>query len=149
MTRLLAYEGRCRIDSLEVDGKPVAMGIVLTAGKRAFFWKTAFDESIAHLSPGVQFVQALTQAQAEGPYDLTDSCAIPDHPMIDRLWPDRAVIGEYLIEFPVSSKPGRFAAAMRIEIGRRRLRAMLYKAVRMLPRETIFKIKLALKRFGF
>ncbi|MGD0634664.1 MAG: GNAT family N-acetyltransferase [Beijerinckiaceae bacterium] len=150
MTRLLAYEGRCRIDSLEVDGKPVAMGILLTAGKRAFFWKTAFDESVAHLSPGVQFVHALTQAQAEGPHDMTDSCAIPDHPMIDHVWPDRLAMGEYIIELCVSSSsPGRFAAAMRAEIARRRVRKMLHTGIHMLPRKAVLEARIAFARLNF
>lgn len=150
MTRLLAYEGRCRIDSLELDGKPVAMGILLTAGKRAFFWKTAFDENFAHLSPGVQFVHALTQAQAEGRHDMTDSCAVPDHPMIDHIWPDRLAMGEYIIELCVSSSsPGRFAAAMRAELARRRLRQMLHSGVHMLPRKAVFEARVALARLNF
>ena len=37
MTRLMAHEGKCRIDSLEIDGRPVAMGIVITVGDRAHF----------------------------------------------------------------------------------------------------------------
>ena len=86
MTREMAAGGRCRIDALEVNGQAIAMGIILTSGTCAHFWKTAFDEALAPLSPGVQFAIDLAEAQlAEADIELTDSCAVPDHTMIDKL----------------------------------------------------------------
>jgi CelD/BcsL family acetyltransferase involved in cellulose biosynthesis len=122
MTRLMAHEGTCRIDSIEVNGRPVAMGIVLSVNDRAYFWKTAFDESYASLSPGVQFATELTRAQlAMSSVALTDSCAIENHPMIDKLWPERMAVTDLVI----AVTPGdtrRFAACTKIERGRRHLR---------------------------
>lgn len=147
MSRLLAYDGRCRVDSLNVDGQPVAMGIILTAGSRSFFWKTAFDEKYAHLSPGVQFVHAMTQAQAEGLAEMTDSCAIANHPMIDRIWPDRLELGEYMIELCVAAgQSGRFNAALRIETLRRQAWQNVHAVVHLLPRKAVFETRVALAR---
>jgi hypothetical protein len=97
-TRSLAAKGQCRIDLLTLDGRAVAAGIVLGGGDRALYWKTAFDESLAAYSPGVQFTLELTRRQldVDGPR-LTDSCAMPDHPMINRIWPDRETIADWFI----------------------------------------------------
>ena len=42
--------------------------------------------------------RALIDRQLESPStELTDSCAIADHPMIDRIWPDRQQMADLLI----------------------------------------------------
>ena len=46
--------------------------------------------AFASASPGVQLTLALTERQIGTGVAETDSCAIADHPMIDRIWPDRA-----------------------------------------------------------
>ena len=98
MTRMLARAGRCRIDWIALDGKPIAMAIMLKSGDRGYFWKTAYDEAFAQYSPGVQLARALIDRQLESPStELTDSCAIADHPMIDRIWPDRQQMADLLI----------------------------------------------------
>ena len=98
MTRLLAHEGKCWVDSIEIDGAPVAVGIVLFSGENAFFWKIAYDEALSAYSPGVHLTIELThRLAAESGVRLIDSCAIPDHPMIDRLWPDRMQVADLLI----------------------------------------------------
>lgn len=132
MTRLMAHEGRCRIDSLEANGKPVAMGLLITAGTRAHFWKTTFDERYAALSPGVHFALDLTQAQAgDADLTLTDSCAVPDHPMIDRIWSGRIAVADLVIALP--NRPTGswgFRRALGLEIARRRLRGFAKAAYR-------------------
>ena len=98
MTRLMARAGQCRVDSLTLDGAPVAMGIILSSRNREYFWKMAYDEAHAGLSPGVQFVLDLTSRQRQAPgVELTDSCAQPDHPMIDHLWSGRLDLADALI----------------------------------------------------
>ncbi len=123
MTRCMAQEGRCRVDALEVGGTAVAMGIVISAGAQAHFWKTAFDERFAALSPGVHFALELTRVQEkEVGLTLTDSCAVPDHPMIDRVWTDRIAVADLAIAFPSRSPASR---AFRFALGRERLRRTL------------------------
>ncbi|HEV2574437.1 GNAT family N-acetyltransferase [Methylocella sp. CPCC 101449] len=123
MTRLLAHKGRCWVDSLEIDGLPLAMGIVLFADDRAYFWKVAYDESLAALSPGVHFTLDLTHRLAAEPgITLIDSCAIPDHPMINRLWPDRMPIADLLVG---TQSDGRsFQSIVSRELLRRRARTL-------------------------
>jgi CelD/BcsL family acetyltransferase involved in cellulose biosynthesis len=125
MTRELASEGNCRIDSLELDGKPIAMGIVLSSRDQSWLWKIAYDEKHANLSPGTQFVGDFTRRQLADPsIRQTDSCAIPDHPMIDRLWTERLGITDIAISIS-SSKEAAFHRACDAEERRRSLRATL------------------------
>jgi hypothetical protein len=97
-TAAMAERGNCRIDSLELEGKPIAMGVILECGEHAFFWKTCFDERFAAFSPGAQLTLDLTRTQlASESITLTDSCAIPDHPMINHIWRQRlAMTGLFL-----------------------------------------------------
>ena len=128
-TRLLGARSLCRVDALTLDGEPIAMGVVLTAGGTDFLWKIAYREDLARFSPGVQLVLDLTQAQLrDDRIGLTDSCAIPRHPMIDRLWRDRL----QLVDLVVATRPRRslgFAVAVTAERSIRRLRAGAKRAV--------------------
>jgi CelD/BcsL family acetyltransferase involved in cellulose biosynthesis len=131
--RLLAREGKCKILSLDAGGRRLAMGIVLESGRRAAFWKIAFDESARSFAPGIHLVHALTRAHlARNDLDLTDSCAIANHPMIDRFWPDRLGICDLAIE----TRPGgaAFDSACAQDRLRRRLRAGAKDAVNGLLR---------------
>ncbi|RYC33907.1 GNAT family N-acetyltransferase [Lichenibacterium minor] len=122
-TRMLARRGLCRVDSLTLDGAPVAMAVTLSAGDVGFLWKIAYREDVARFSPGVQLVLELTEAWCRrGGAGTMDSCAVPDHPMIDRLWKDRI----RLCDVAVALRPGRagaFRRAVGIERAARRLRA--------------------------
>lgn len=134
MTRLMARDGKCRIDSIEIDGRPVAMGIVIRAGDRAHFWKTAFDETYAALSPGVQFALELTGIQlADRGVVMTDSCAMPGHPMIDRIWPDRMAVVDLMVDLR-PDQPRRFELVYRLERLGRALRAKVKALHRRLHR---------------
>ncbi len=98
VTRGLAHEGNCRIDLLQVGGETIAAGIVIGSQGRALYWKTTFDESFAAYSPGVLLTLAITDRQlAAGGADVTDSCAVADHPMINAIWPDRTPIADWMI----------------------------------------------------
>ncbi|HYA74144.1 MAG TPA: GNAT family N-acetyltransferase [Roseiarcus sp.] len=47
MLARFAARGQLRIHSLALDGEPIAIGLVLRSGARAFYWKTAYDERFA------------------------------------------------------------------------------------------------------
>ncbi len=123
MTRLMSLEGKCRIDSLDLDGVPIAMGIVLESNGRAYFWKTAYNERFAQLSPGVQLTLELTQTQLAPSFiAMTDSCAIPSHRMINHIWRERQSMTDVLL--PIGP-PHRLSFALGVgwEVLRRRLRS--------------------------
>ena len=131
-TRLLAKEGKCRIASLSLDGRPLAMGVLIESQKRAYFWKIAFDESFRAQAPGIHLVHELTRAlAARGDLEMTDSCAIANHPMIDRLWPDRLPICDIAVQTRLE-RTSAFHASCRVEARGRGLRAFAKRAVKRL-----------------
>jgi CelD/BcsL family acetyltransferase involved in cellulose biosynthesis len=90
MTAAFRASGRLAVHELTLDDATIASGLLLRSGRRAFFWKTAYDEAFAGYSPGVLLTNALTRQVSEsGEVDIIDSCAAPDHPMIDHVWPGR------------------------------------------------------------
>jgi CelD/BcsL family acetyltransferase involved in cellulose biosynthesis len=95
---MLAAERKARIDLLKLAGTTIAATITLYSGDRAWFWKTGFDEAFARYSPGVQIALDLTEAlAADRKLTLVDSCAVADHPMIDRLWSGRIALADWLV----------------------------------------------------
>ena len=128
MTRLLARKGQCHIDALELDRRPIAMGITLKSGLKAALWKIAYDESHAACSPGVQFILDYTQRQiTDKSITVTDSCAIPDHPMIDHIWPHRLAMADLFICVD-ADRFAAFATASNREQLRRSARAFIKRA---------------------
>jgi CelD/BcsL family acetyltransferase involved in cellulose biosynthesis len=118
----LAQRGQLAVHLLELDGEALAIGVVLRAGGRAFYWKTAYDETYAEYSPGLQLTLELSRMQQRDPaIAATDSCAIEGHPMIDRLWTARLA----LVDCVIALRPGP-ALGLRVwlaaEMARRRLR---------------------------
>ena len=114
-----AAEGKLAIHLLEVDGEPVAAGLTLRAGDRAFYWKTAYDEAYAEYSPGLQLTLELSRLQQRDPaIAATDSCAIEGHPMIDRLWSARLA----LVDCVIADASGRASSAALCDLWRRRWR---------------------------
>jgi len=94
----LAAAGQCEIISLFAGETPIAAGIVLRHGERAFFFKLGVDERFAKYSPGVQLTLELTRHLCADPaIRFADSTAAPDHPMINPIWRGRLAIGDVLI----------------------------------------------------
>jgi CelD/BcsL family acetyltransferase involved in cellulose biosynthesis len=118
----LTRQNRLAIHLLERDGEALAIGVVLRAGDRAFYWKTAYDEAYAEYSPGLQLTLELSRLQQRDPaIAATDSCAIEGHPMIDRLWTARLS----LVDSVIALRPGparRLRLWLTAEMARRRLR---------------------------
>jgi len=93
-----AEPGEMRIDSLAVGDRPAAMLASFRSGGTLVTWKIAHDESLGRFSPGVQVMLEASEAFAADPsLRLVDSLASADHPMIDRLWPERQAIGTLTI----------------------------------------------------
>lgn len=115
----LARRGQVRADRLTLSGQPVAVTLLLRRGDTAWLWKTAYDESVARYSPGVQLARDVTEALVKDTgIAAVDSCATPDHPMIDHLWRERLALSDRLIAL----RPGesvRFGLARNLESLRR------------------------------
>jgi CelD/BcsL family acetyltransferase involved in cellulose biosynthesis len=113
----LAASGQVRIARLCCQSQPIACALTLTSGAGAWGWKIAFDERFASGSPGVQIYLDLTEALLADPtIAFVDSCATPDHPMIDHIWRERLDMADWLI----APAPGAtFGLACRLEKVRR------------------------------
>jgi CelD/BcsL family acetyltransferase involved in cellulose biosynthesis len=132
MLGAMARDGRLAVHLMTLEGAAIAAGIALRAGDRAFYWKTAFDESLAAFSPGVQLTLTLSRAQLrDATIASTDSCAIEGHPMIDRLWPGRLTLDDLV----VATRPGRAAGLSLWVVGertRRRFRDFAKRLINLL-----------------
>jgi CelD/BcsL family acetyltransferase involved in cellulose biosynthesis len=101
MARGFAAEGRLQLLSLDVGDTTVAMKCNLLAQDAIFCFKIARDERYSRFSPGVQ----LELENADVFHDttravFTDSCAVHDNQMINRLWRDRRPVATVLVPAP-------------------------------------------------
>lgn len=127
-TRMLAREERCIIQSLRLDGRPIAMLILLESQGRAYCWKIAFDETFRSQAPGFQLIWEQTKTQlARTDLEVTDSCAIANHPMIDKLWPDRIGVCDVAVQLQ-AGRERLFLAKCQRERARRNIRDFARRA---------------------
>ena len=124
----MAEAGRIRVHLHNLDGRPIAAGIALLSQHRAWYWKTAYDEAFAAISPGVQLTLDLTDDLLSLPgLDSIDSLADPDHPMIGHLWREHLTMAHWLVDLtPGGSALFLLAAALENlrRTGRERLVAL-------------------------
>ncbi|WEJ09538.1 GNAT family N-acetyltransferase [Sinorhizobium prairiense] len=94
----LAEADCVRIHTLDLDGKAIATIVVLLMAGEAYAWKTAYDERYAKYSPGKLLVAELTEWHLDDANIIrSDSCAVPDHPVMSRLWQEREEMGTLVI----------------------------------------------------
>lgn len=94
----LAEQGGMRVVLLRMDGKPIAGGLVLSSAGRAFYFKTAYDETFARLSPGALITEDIARLLLDDPaISFVDSVADPGHPLMDRMWRGRLPIADWMI----------------------------------------------------
>jgi len=111
--RGLGAEGKVAINRILLDGHAIAATITLRSGDGAWYWKTAYDETLARFAPGVLLSAALTEDLAENrTIARTDSCAGPGNPILDNLWRERLHVCDRLIALRPRA---RFQLACRLE----------------------------------
>ncbi|UYH55361.1 GNAT family N-acetyltransferase [Qipengyuania sp. SS22] len=117
-----AQLGKLERLAFHLDGRPVAMLTSFVSPPHAFGFKTAYDESLSKLSPGMLLqVENLAILECKR-VTLSDSCAAPNHPMIGQIWPDRREIA--MLTIPIGGRLRRGIGAMltAIELYRTRKR---------------------------
>jgi hypothetical protein len=130
----LAHEGKAEIMRLMLAGRAIAALIVLRSGDTAWCWKIAYDEQHARASPGVQLMlQATKTLLAEPGLSHIDSCAAPDHPMIDHIWRERLPLADRLVR-PGPDGGAAFALTRLLEAARTRTIAAARRARDLLRR---------------
>jgi len=94
----LADADAVRIHTIDFDGRAIASLIVFVMAGEAYTWKTAYDEKMAPYSPGKLLMMKLTEWHLEDANIVrTDSCAVPDHPIMSRFWEEREEMGTLVI----------------------------------------------------
>lgn len=105
-----AEQGKVRIDQLLLDGKPVAAGVTVLAGRTGFTVKGAYDETYASHSVGLLLeVEVLRDVLTTRWADRLDSATNGSH-VIDRLWPARTKVADLVVSLADS------AAAPRLDL---------------------------------
>jgi len=84
--------------SLRLNGIAIAMKCNFIGPTAAYAFKIAFDEKYAAYSPGVLLeMENMRCLREEQSIPWMDSCAIPNHSMINHLWPSRRAIETRLV----------------------------------------------------
>ena len=109
--RSLFQRGRLRLHFLWAGDTLVAAKCNFLATPGSFAFKIAFLEDKARFSPGVQLeIDNVRRFHAEPDLQWMDSCADPDHPMIDHLWQDKRMIQSWVL--PLSRWGGHVCASL-------------------------------------
>lgn len=94
----LAEIDAVRIHTVDLDGRAIASIVVFLMAGEAYTWKTAYDEEFSRHSPGKLLIMKLTDWHLDDANILrTDSCAVPDHPIMSRMWEQREDMGSLVI----------------------------------------------------
>lgn len=127
----------CRVHSLTLDGRTVASLVVFIEAGVAYTWKIAYDESLSAFSPGVLLMMGVTGQHLDDPnIVMTDSCAVPDHPMVSKMWSERKPMGTFVVGLTPDADRATRQAASQLHLYRqtRRLAAKLRDRMRGLLR---------------
>ena len=113
-----ARRGRLERLTLRLDGRAIAILTSFLTPPGAFGFKTAYDEAFARSSPGVFLQREFLQVLADPAIAWCDSCAAPDHPMIDHFWRERRPIGRISIAIGGPIRRSLFRVIAAAETGR-------------------------------
>jgi CelD/BcsL family acetyltransferase involved in cellulose biosynthesis len=129
----LHKSGSLRFWRIVKAGQPIAALFAIVENGQATLGKIAYDESFAKYSPGVLLILEATEHFFQSP-DITfaDSNAVPDHPMINRIWRDRMTVVDLMIA-PPNMSSARFELSVCAEKYR--------NALRLLAKTTYQKIR--------
>ena len=115
----LSEQDLCRVHSLTLDGRVIACLIVFVEQGVAYTWKTAYDENYAAYSPGTLLMIEVTRTHLDDPnIQVTDSCAMPDHPVMSRIWTERRPVGTMVVGLSAEADRATRQAAAQLHLYR-------------------------------
>lgn len=125
----LSATGHLRLFVLEAGGRAVAMECAFVDRGALYSFKIAYDPEFHDHSPGTQLQLRTFEAyDAEG-VDLADSCAAPENPNANRIFPDRRRMQILLL--PTGAPSARLLAlGLRAEHTGRRVRDEVVRPLR-------------------
>ncbi len=78
---------------LDLDGRPLAMLVTLLSKGAGYSLKICHDPEFDRYSPGVMIeIEAMRSLLSREDFRFADSCATPDHSMINGLWRARRIV---------------------------------------------------------
>jgi CelD/BcsL family acetyltransferase involved in cellulose biosynthesis len=117
--------GRLQFLRLDVNEKPIAMLVNFLTAPGSFSFKTVFDEAFARFSPGVLIQLENLDILGRPGIDWMDSCALPDHPMIESLWMERRTVIRLTVPLKGPRRFATFAFCRALEMGSAMLRKLI------------------------
>jgi len=125
ITHAAAQRGQLMLLGLFLNNEPIAMKWNFRSGEGSFAFKIAYDESFAKFSPGVHLeIENIRLLHQQPDIRWMDSCAVPQHFMINRLWRQRRTIRHLLISTGRLSGDAVVALAPLARVLRRRWRSI-------------------------
>jgi CelD/BcsL family acetyltransferase involved in cellulose biosynthesis len=98
--------GRLKFWQINLDDKPIAALFAVSDDGEVTLGKIAHADAFAKYSPGVLIIlDATADLLTDASLIRADSNAIPDHPMIDRIWRDRIECIDVLLAGPSTPTP--------------------------------------------
>jgi CelD/BcsL family acetyltransferase involved in cellulose biosynthesis len=129
---LLHKAGKLRFWTLKFNNTAIASLFAIVEGNHAWLGKIGYDENFAKYSPGALIILDCTEHFfAEKNITQVDSSAIPNHPLIDRIWRDRlSMISFFVAPAKVSNLNFKFVTTLAHQklFWRSKLRDFYYKA---------------------
>lgn len=108
---------RLDMRGLVLADRPLAMLITFLCAPGGFSFKTAYDEGYSRFSPGVLLQQSNLDLLEDDRIAWVDSCAAPDHPMIDSIWRERRHL--VWVNVPLAGAGDRFRFSLLSKVERR------------------------------
>ncbi len=104
----LAAENRLMGLAMRLDGQTIAMKTNFLTHNGGFAFKICYHPEWAKFSPGAILEKVnVSKLHETNRVQWMDSCAAPDHPMIDSLWPERRLL--QAVALSTGGKRGRIA----------------------------------------
>ena len=104
--------------SLTLDGRPIAMLVNFLCDHAAFGFKTAFDDAYSQFSPGILLEDEYLTELDRRSFDWCDSCAAPDHSLMNAIWGERRTIGKISIAIGGALRRSLARPIIRLETSR-------------------------------
>jgi hypothetical protein len=118
----------CRADVLSLDDKPIAVGLIVRAGRTGFTVKCTYDEDYRRFGAGLLLEEDFIRSYLTEKFvDKVDSAANGEH-VVDGLWPERIAVGDLIFSASPSMQPSGFAMLLRMDRWRRKSKDLLKDA---------------------
>jgi CelD/BcsL family acetyltransferase involved in cellulose biosynthesis len=123
----LCAQGAASVAELRLDGRAVALQVLLYSGKRAYTWKTAYDARYSKFSPGALLVDKITETLfASGDVDSIESCS-PEGGFMEQIWSGRRHTVELVADLGPKRSIG-YLGFLALQKGRAELKSLRHDA---------------------